>query len=363
LHLKENKDMKFILIYILLAISLMTVLTDGGMNLSSDSKTYLVAGNLLRHGKLERAIQKVFPDHTPLYPLVLGLAQSVTGGTLNVREWGESWRELVVQRVPWARWVSILGFALTIAGMFLLGWHMDGRFGAHLSAILVLIFPPLVRVFTWAWSETLFLPISVFCLLTLFLYISKPNALWLIFSAVLAGLTFFTRFMGISMVLTGAVIVLLTTPKKKQLIYIVPWMVMASFPLLLYLSIDRAMPAAQHGFFHQIYEFLKVCFYDLGSIGIIILLLALLFEIIHWRTTRKVRMWWGLLLYIFVYSTILVVTSSITSFDPLDSHGSRLIVPIYPFLLLLISSTLAELYRTKKEQLTGGIPTKIKDQK
>lgn len=346
--------MKFILFYILLAISLMTVLTDGGMNLSSDSKTYLVAGNLLRHGKLERATQKVFPDHAPFYPLVLGLAQSVTGGTLNVREWGASWRELVVQRVPWARWVSILGFALTVAGMFLLGWHMDGSFGAHLSAILVLLFPPLVRVFTWVWSETLFLPISVFCLLALFLYTSKRNALWLIFSAVLAGLTFFTRFLGISMILTGAVIVLLTTPNRKQLIYVVPWMVIACFPLLLYLSIDRAMPATQHGFFHQIYEFLKVCFRDLGSIGVTILLLALLFEIIRWRTAGKVRMWWVPALYVFVYGAILVVMSSIISFDPLDSHGSRLVVPIYPFLLLLISSTLAELYRTKNEQLTGS---------
>jgi 4-amino-4-deoxy-L-arabinose transferase-like glycosyltransferase len=327
---------------------------EGGMNLSSDSKTYLVAGNLLRHGMLERATQKVFPDHAPFYPLVLGLAQSVSGGALNVREWGVSWREPVVQRVPWARWVSILSFALTVAGIFLLGRHLDGSFGPHLSAILALIFPPLVRVFTWAWSETLFLPISIFCLLALFQYNRKRNNFWLLFSALLAGLTFFTRFMGISMVLSGAVIILLTTQNRKQLIKVVLWSLIACFPLLIYLTIERAMPAAQHGFFHQISEFLKVCFRDLGSIGVTVLLLALLFEIIRWRVAGKVRMWWGPALYVFVYSAILVVVSSVTSIDPLDSHGSRLVVPIYPFLLLLVSSTLAELYRTKKEQLTGA---------
>ena len=67
--------MKAVLIYVLLAISLMTILTNGGMNLSSDSKTYLVAGNLLRCGKFERAVDKVLPDHAPLYALTLGSAQ------------------------------------------------------------------------------------------------------------------------------------------------------------------------------------------------------------------------------------------------------------------------------------------------
>ena len=58
-------------------------------------------------------------------------------------------------------------------------------------------------------------------------------------------------------------------------------------------------------------------------------------------------------LYVLIYSVILVAVSSATPIDPLDSHGSRLVVPIYPFLILIISSTLTGLYRTKGEQLTG----------
>lgn len=345
--------MKAVLIYVLLAISLMTILTNGGMNLSSDSKTYLTAGNLLRYGKFERAVDKVLPDHAPLYALALGSAQFLTGGALDVKDWGASWRELVVQRVPWARWVSVLGFALTVAGMFFLGWRIDGSLTAHLSAILILIFPPVVKIFTWAWSETLFLPISIFCLLAILLYSEKRSVSWLLLSAILCALGFFTRFIGVSLVFSGFLIVLLITRSWSRLINIVPWALIASSPLWLYAGLDRSITPGQHGFFYQMLEFLKVCCRDLGPIGIVILVWGLFFEGLRWKAAAEIRRWWCTAVYVLVYSVILVAVSSATSIDPLDGHGSRLVVPIYPFLILIISSILTGPYRTKREQLAG----------
>lgn len=343
--------MKSILIYILLAILLMWFLTAGGMNLSYDSTHYLVAGDLFSHGKFKQALDKIFPHHAPFYSLVLASTQLLTGGAIEGKD-RRPVKKFIVRNVPWARLVVIFGFTLTVMGMFLLGWHSGGSVTAHLSAGLTLIFSPLVNIFTWVWSETLFLPISIFCLLALFLYTKKRSIFWLLFSAVLAGLAFFTRFIGISLILTGSLVVLFVIENPKQLVRIIPWNLIACSPVLLYLRIHRVTGPAPHGFFYQLLEFLKISLRDFGPIAVLVMVLGLILEVLRWKDGEKVRIWWGVVLYVLMYSGILLIVCSSIWIDPLDSHFSRLNMPIYPFLLLFVSVALTGLYKTPERPFT-----------
>ena len=341
--------MKSVFIYISLAILLMGFLTARGVNVSFDSAGYLVGGELFRHGEFGAALDHLLPDHAPFYSLVLASAQFLTGGVLDEED-RKAKTEFRVRKIPWASYVSVFGFALTVMGMFFFGWHLGGSFAAHIAAALTLIFSPLVRIFTWAWSETLFLPISVFCLLALLLYTERRKVSWLILSAVLAGLGFFTRFIGISLVLSGCLILFLNARKLRQLVGAIPWVLIACSPGLLYLGVERMTAPAANGFPYQASEFLKVCSRDLAPIGMFVLLLGLVLEVFRRRDNRTVFLWWGVALYVLVYSGMLLAICSSVLIDPLDSHDSRLLVPIYPFLLLFIALTLSRLYGRRVPQ-------------
>ena len=345
--------MKSVFVYISLAILLMGLLTTQGVRVSFDSASYLVAGELFRLGEFGAALDHVLPDHAPFYSMALASAQLLTGGVLDEED-RKAKTEFRVRKIHWARVTSVFGFTLTVTGMFFFGWHLGGSFGAHIASGLTLIFYPLVRIFTWAWSETLFVPISLFCLLTLFLYTKRRKVGWLILSALLAGLGFFTRFIGSSLVLSGCLILFLDARKPRQLVEAIPWAAIACSPGLLYLGLERLAAPAANGFLYQASEFLEVCSRDLTPIGIFLLLLGLALEVFGRRDGRTVLLWWGVVLYVVVYSGILLAICSSVLVDPLDSHNSRLLVPIYPFLLLFIALTLSGLYRPGLPQSAAG---------
>lgn len=337
-----KKLLRGLILYIFLAGLFMLLLTAKGMKISTDSQRYLWTADFFSQGQWQEGLDVVLPYHPPLYPAVLAFVQKIMGkdlagniGLLPIQTPAfetERWtRQPFLLKIGWVRIVSILGFMGSVAGIFFLGWYLGGNVLAHLSAILFLFFHPLFSIFTWAWSETLFLPISIFSLLFIFLYGKTGKWFYLISSAVLVALGFLTRFSGISLILAGGIGIILFA--KWNPLKIIIWGLIVALPLFGYMTLERDIQTPPYGFFHYVWDFLKVLYYDLAPVGVILLIYSFF---IH------KNMWWGVGLYALIYSfTLLIVKSTVA----IDGIGTRLLCPIYPIILLYISLVLVRLFK------------------
>lgn len=331
-----------LILYIFLALFVVVALNWGGMNLSYDSKRYLIGSELFSQRGWNEGMGFILPHHAPFYSIVLAAGQTLYTDRLNTEGFLPMPR-YIVRDIPWAEAVSILGFVSLVVAMFIFGWHLGGALVAHFSAILTLFFLPGHKVFMWAWSETIYLPISILCLLMLFLYNKRGGWFYFFASAILAALAFFTRFLGASLILAGFFVILLNQFQNKSIERSLLWAAIAFLPVLLYLGIDRATGSVTHGFFYQLFGFVKSIHRDFAVVGILVLVLGLFL---------KVRLWWGAVFYAGLYSVVIIVVASTVWIDPIGGYGdlhpyecSRLLMPIYPIFLFYISLVLVRLFR------------------
>ena len=122
--------------------------------------------------------------YPPLYALVLAISQPVR---LDILEW--------------ARWVSLLAFGLAI---LLSGWIVWNRtksaFFSLAAAGLVFGSGVMLRTFSWAMSEPLYIVLELSGFLLLAVYFQASRRKWLVAAALSAGLALLTRYVGFSLV-------------------------------------------------------------------------------------------------------------------------------------------------------------------
>lgn len=169
------------------------LLTGQGVGLGSDSAVYISAARNLLAGNGLAWIGgggEVHPvtHFPPLFPLLLAGFEATGSGALQG-----------------ARILNSLAFGVNI---FLAGAAVKGitksnwfsLFGAGLA--LGSIF--LVRLHTWAMTEPLYLSLGLAGLITLVRYLGSQRLRLLVASAVLIGLGYLTRYVGVALVATGA---------------------------------------------------------------------------------------------------------------------------------------------------------------
>ena len=138
---------------------------------------------------------RLLPYTPPFYPLAL------SGVGLLVKD-----------MVAGARWLNILLFGATIV---LIGWFFYRAtarpwLAAILSGVLATS-PVILGVQVWAMSESIFLFLGFAGLFALLGYFDRPRKRILVASAVLCGLAFLTRYIGVAFVGTGVLALLLLT--------------------------------------------------------------------------------------------------------------------------------------------------------
>jgi hypothetical protein len=355
----------FALIYAAFACGLICLMTSGGLGISADSESYLVTANRFTQQRWGESLNPYWP---PLYPLSIA-AVKATGlaGLLGA-----------------ARIVSVFSFIISIVTIYLLGLELGKRFVAHFSVISSLFLASMIFLFCFCWSETLYIMVSLLLFLVLTRLLRSPEGeetRYLILSGIFSGLGTITRFVGCSLIGTGVLCILFLSnhkPKIKKLKESLAFISAASIPVFLYflgclhyygLTGKKQFPSP-YSFSHQLLQFPITFYHDFLTFDlmfwkytlffdwkfpffwprafVLISLVIFLFLFIKAICSAQLqksefRSLGGLMVYVVLYISTILVTSSTVAIDPI---GSRFTVPVYPFVLLLVFSAISYIWKT-----------------
>jgi hypothetical protein len=186
-----------------LAFGLAILASTHGVHLSNDSFSYLGAATSLADGRgwtypfgTIGAPVTLFP---PVYPIVLAVPHL-----------------LGVDVLGWARWQNaVLLAAFVVAVGAAVRWATDGDIVAVAAAALLVLFgAPTLLVYSFAWSETIYLPLQVLSLVFLARHLSDGRTRDLVLASVAASIVLVTRYAGLSLVLAEGVL-LVTWPGRR----------------------------------------------------------------------------------------------------------------------------------------------------
>jgi 4-amino-4-deoxy-L-arabinose transferase-like glycosyltransferase len=325
------------------------LLTKGGINLSADSVGYLSIVQIFRTGHWAKLFVLTWP---PLYPIAIA---SITSFGF---EGAES-----------ARIISVISYFVLVVAIFALSRATAGSRVAHLTSVSMVFFAPLLVVYGFCWSETLFITLSALSLLALYRFFRSTEGTGnghLIFCALLVGLTFLTRWAGVALFLACVLVVgfkggtKLSSDKIKNLAL---FTLIACTPIALYMIgcshyKGHPIPSANvvvtslwqnfNLYFGTIYnDFLT---FELGFadyvtrwqpgvpilaldrvVGLIIFVLCVLYFALRlFKNTIKDQI--VPIAYVTCYSVFIIIISTVRYRTLIES---RLLSSLYPFILLL----------------------------
>jgi len=189
----------------LAGIGLLAWVTPYGVGVYVDSLYYVTsAKNLLQGIGMGRltgtGVFKPMTHYPPLYALILALTQ-LCG----------------LDMLDGARWVSLLAFGCVIV---LAGWIVWQRtrsaFFSLASAGLVLGSGVLLRTFSWAMSEPVYIVLELSGFLILAVYLTSARRRWLVLASFVVSLALLTRYVGFSLVGALALVLLVNRSLKVR---------------------------------------------------------------------------------------------------------------------------------------------------
>ena len=290
-----------------------------GPGMTPDSVHYLSAAENLRSG-LGYATSVVpwdgpFPrplaEWPPLYPAVLAAATALGGATAG----------------PWAL-NSLLMAAST--------WHV-ARAAPLLGVLAFMVSPAVVSVHGYAWSEPLFLLLAILSLGSQERLLEEPGSKTLLIAAAVTALACLTRYLGVALVISGA----LTLIASRRRLLALAYAALSAIPLGLWLLRNRSVTgdlagsrtASGRGFPELIGEAAATLggwIVPVTSLRIVALLALLaLGVVVGRRADRADRPW---IAFAAVYLTMVFILARAVAFDPLTT---RLLVPIVPSMVIL----------------------------
>ena len=203
------------------AILLLT--TNWGVGTTTDSTVYInVARNFLKGYGLSHPPGSPMTHYPPLYPMALSLSGLLGQDPLDG-----------------ARWLQAFLFCATITLSGLIIFRgTRGSITALITGLLMLLTShTMIHVYSCAWSESLFIPLSLAGFLLLGEYIQKTTPILFLSSSFMIGFAFLTRYVGISLVITGCLCILfmLRVNIYKRVLIAMGFGIMTVFPISLWI--------------------------------------------------------------------------------------------------------------------------------
>jgi len=258
--------------------------------------------------------------------------------------------------VQGAVWVNAFAFAymLYACGVYLYE-SLSVKWMSVPALAMMTISVPLIYISGFAWTEMLFVFLSVLSAVFLLTYIKGEKTRWLVASAVVSALCWLTRYIGIAVIAALALVLFVSVKHfrdklKKSFIYLtVSCFPMALWVLRNYLLSGTFTGGRQPGtdtleenilfsfdVFREWSSFATPLFTRIAAVFFLALILLALFmkkERKKKKNTNKEKHpdAAAYILYVLLYSATLLVTSSKAAMDPIST---RLWAPVYPFWIL-----------------------------
>ena len=349
-----------IIIILVISILFMYVLTPHGSATTPDSLSYLDISSNIKNGNgiviTDYSLEN-FPDKSfkvqnywpPLYPILLSVSTSQKPSVTMVSR------------------LSVVLLSLTILFVYLTLNIFLNRYIALTSALALCISIPIITVYTYVWSETLFIPLLTIASWSSILYlkndIQDDSRKYIYFSSLLISILglAFTRYIGIIYFLLLPFTYIISRRKNRDLL----WMAGASVVYgscvgyFLFSNFSRTgsisgayRPPPDKTIFDNIGDLFAAAYTLVPNstiVLVIIFIVSLLISLFYIKFVTKNNAkippenFNTIIILTFIsllYVTALVTLRSIRYFDDLDV---RLLVPIFPImwaLLFILLSTL-----------------------
>jgi len=208
-HLNYNKNIVWYIVSAaagILAILLILLSTSKfGPGISADSVAYMHAARSLAGGDgfVYFGFNAPFIQWPPLYPSLLALAELFKADIWAAANYLNAF---------------ILGLIIFISGMWFSRKVKNGIYvlwGLGAMAFSV----PLLYVSRYVWSEPLFILLLLLFIIEMEKYFKTQKSSFLLLSAVFAALACMTRYIGVVLILTGAVVILLQCKRFVDRLY------------------------------------------------------------------------------------------------------------------------------------------------
>jgi 4-amino-4-deoxy-L-arabinose transferase-like glycosyltransferase len=198
-----NRQNFLLLLLALTAVAIVILATRFGIGITSDSTVYLEAGRNLLNGRGLIALTakgelEPLTHYPPLYPAILALLTRVGFllGGLSIESTAR-----VLNSFLFSANVLLVGIALR-------RYARDSYWLPILGALLTLTAPDIIAIHTFALTEGLFIFLGLSGLVFLSRFIDTDQRAWLIASAAVIALALLTRYVGVTLALTGVLVLL-----------------------------------------------------------------------------------------------------------------------------------------------------------
>lgn len=186
-----------------LAILIAWIATRFGIGVAPDSTVYIDAARNLLSGRglvalTGRGEFKPLMHYPPLYPALLALLTRVS---LLLGEFS-------IETVARGLNSFLFGANVLLVGITIRSYARDSYWLPILAALLTLTAPDIAGIHTFALTEGLFIFLSLLSLVSLSRFIETERTAWLIASAGMSALAFLTRYVGVTLALTGVLVLL-----------------------------------------------------------------------------------------------------------------------------------------------------------
>ena len=193
-----------------------------GIALHGDSVNYLAAARSLTAGTGYTHFDGTpLTGWAPLYPSLLALFDFALG----------------VDPLSGARFfdAAVFGLIVFLSGLLFQRYLSEPSL-VFVGTAFVLLSPDMLRLSTYGLSEPLFILLTVVFLLGLKKYLTKSSLLTLFLTAIVVGLAGVTRYIGVTLILAGAVAILLNRrcTARTRILHLLLFCIVASLPLALW---------------------------------------------------------------------------------------------------------------------------------